>query len=83
MNKSFSTKGLSRQLEEKARKIQDELECLREDHATLRESFDEKVREARKAQERLEELRGESEIREQKIKNVSACLRATENCRIN
>jgi predicted nuclease with TOPRIM domain len=73
-NKSFSTKGLSRQLEEKARKVQDELECLREEHAALRESFDEKVMEAKKAQDRLEELGGENEIREQRLKNVSACF---------
>ena len=71
-NKSFSTKGLSRQLEEKAHKIQDELECLREEHAVLKGSFDDKVREARKALESLEELREESEVREQKLKNVSA-----------
>jgi hypothetical protein len=70
-NKSFSTKGLSRQLEEKAHKIQDELDCLREEHAALRGSFDDKVREVRKAQEGLEEFREESEIREQKLKDVS------------
>ncbi|KAI9771314.1 MAG: hypothetical protein M1840_002284 [Geoglossum simile] len=68
-NKSFSTKGLSRQLEEKARKIQDELECLRGQHAALRVSFDKKVREARKAQDRIEELGGENEVREQRLKN--------------
>jgi predicted nuclease with TOPRIM domain len=70
-NKSFSTKGLSRQLEEKVHKIQDELEHLREEHAALKESFDDKAREAKKAQENLEEIREESEIQEQKLRNVS------------
>ncbi|KAH0562834.1 hypothetical protein GP486_002541 [Trichoglossum hirsutum] len=68
-NKSFSSKGLSRQLEEKVHKIQDELENLREEHAALKESYDDKAREARKAQESLEEIREESEIQEQKLRN--------------
>ncbi|KAH0543998.1 hypothetical protein FGG08_001765 [Glutinoglossum americanum] len=68
-NKSFSTKGLSRQLEEKARRIQDELESLREENVALKGSFDDKVREVRKAQESLEEVREEGEIQEQKLRN--------------
>jgi DNA repair exonuclease SbcCD ATPase subunit len=71
VNKSFSTKGLSRQLEEKTHKIQDELEHLREEHAALKGSFNDKVRELRNAQESLEEIREEGEIQEQMLRNVS------------
>jgi chromosome segregation ATPase len=55
-NKSFHTKGLSRQLEEKASKQEDELNRLRKEHNELKERFEEKSRQEKRLGERIQEL---------------------------
>ena len=68
-NKSITTKGLSRQIEEKANRLQDDLEDLREKHATLEKGFNVKTREVNKLQDKLEDTARDSEVREQKTKD--------------
>lgn len=58
-NKSFTTKGLSRQLEEKTSQLEEELSDLREQHATLQESFDDKESQERRLLEQVEDLQQE------------------------
>ncbi|PGH12397.1 hypothetical protein AJ79_04345 [Helicocarpus griseus UAMH5409] len=58
-DKSFYTKGLSRQLEEKAHKVEGELIQLRENHSKLEQEFEDKTREANKYREAIEELKEE------------------------
>ena len=68
-NKSITTKGLSRQIEEKANRLQDELEDLRENHSALAEQHDDKIRDIKKLQDKIEDLKQDSEVREEKLKN--------------
>ncbi|EEH17055.1 hypothetical protein PABG_07142 [Paracoccidioides brasiliensis Pb03] len=58
-DKSFYTKGLSRQLEEKAHKVEEELNKLRKDHSILHENFQDKTRQAAKFKEKIQELNEE------------------------
>ncbi|TAQ87352.1 hypothetical protein B7494_g4315 [Chlorociboria aeruginascens] len=66
-NKSLMTKGLSRQLEEKANRLQSDLEDLRSNHATLEEQYADKAREIKKLQDKIEGLNQDGEVREQKL----------------
>ncbi|KAI9643432.1 hypothetical protein NHQ30_008051 [Ciborinia camelliae] len=66
-NKSITTKGLSRQIEEKANRLQDDLEDLRERHQNLEQQYADKTREVKKMQEKLEDLKRDSEVKEQKL----------------
>ena len=68
-NKSITTKGLSRQIEEKANRLQDELEDLREKHSTLAEEYEDKIRDIKKLQDKIEDLKQDGEVREQKLKD--------------
>ncbi len=68
-NKSFSTKGLSRQLEDKANRLQTNLDALREEHAQLREKFDDSVRLATRLQDKVDELDKETGMREHKLQD--------------
>ena len=68
-NKSITTKGLSRQIEEKANRLQDELEDLREKHSGLEEQYDDKVRDIKKLHDKMEDLKRDNEVREQKLKD--------------
>ncbi|KAG0647301.1 Spindle pole body pcp1 [Hyphodiscus hymeniophilus] len=68
-NKSITTKGLNRQIEEKANRLQDELEDLREKHSELGNTYDEKVRDVKQLQDKIEDLKRDSEVREQKLKD--------------
>ncbi|KAA8566334.1 hypothetical protein EYC84_008919 [Monilinia fructicola] len=68
-NKSITTKGLSRQIEEKANRLQDELEDLRERHQNLEQEYADKTREVKKAQEKLEDLKRDTEVKEQKLQD--------------
>ena len=68
-NKSFTTKGLSRQLEEKANKLQDELAKQREKHSELQASFDEKLRRIRKLEEELQDQHQDADVRNQKLQD--------------
>lgn len=74
-NKSINTKGLSRQLEDKANKLQVNLTTLREDHAQLEERFGEKSRELRKAQEQTSDAVQDAEVREQRLVDENELLR--------
>jgi chromosome segregation ATPase len=58
-NKSFSTKGLSRQLEEKAGKLEEDFEDLQERHADLKQRYEEKSQAEKELQERLREVEKE------------------------
>jgi chromosome segregation ATPase len=68
-NKSITTKGLSRQIEEKANRVQDELEDLREKHTSLEEDHADKIREIKKLTENIADLKQDGEVREQKLKD--------------
>ena len=65
-NKSFTTKGLSRQLEDKANKLEDNLNELQEKHAELEKSHEAKLQSERQLQDRLREFErnGASDIRQ-------------------
>lgn len=66
-NKSFTTKGLTRQYEEKANKLEDQLEELRQEHAKLKEDFDDKSRSEREVKQSLQELEHESTTEKQNL----------------
>ena len=73
-NKSINTKGLSRQLEDKAMKLQDDLALLREKHTQLEEHFDDKTREMNRLQEQLREAEQDADVREQRLKDKNELL---------
>ena len=66
-NKSFHTKGFSRQLEDKASKLQTNLDTLREEHAKLEEKHEDSVRLANRLQEKVDELQKETGVREHRL----------------
>lgn len=66
-NKSITTKGLSRQIEEKANRLQDDLEELREKYSVLQEQYEDKTRHAKQLEDKLEDLRQDGEVGEQKL----------------
>lgn len=68
-NKSITTKGLSRQIEEKANRLQDDLENLSEQHTALQGQYNDKLREISKLEDQFEELRQDSELMEQRLKD--------------
>ncbi|MCJ1249520.1 hypothetical protein MMC30_006746 [Trapelia coarctata] len=74
-NKSFTTKGLSRQIEEKANKLEDDLHDVREKYANLQERLDEKSREVQRLQSSLQDTRQDAEVREQRLKDANELLR--------
>ena len=82
-NKSFNTKGLSRQLEEKANRLNDDLSVLRKKHADLETRFLNKEQQAIQLQKgqdegkmREEKLRTDNErLREEKLRTDNERLR--------
>ena len=74
-NKSLSAKGLNRQLEEKASRLQNDLSHLREKHADLQEKLDTRERGAKKLEEMIHEAEEDFEIREQRIRDENEILR--------
>lgn len=74
-NKSMNTKGLSRQLEEKANKLQDDLSALREKYSQLEEEFDDKSRAVKKLQEQVQEAEQDADVRDQRLKDQNELLR--------
>lgn len=74
-NKSFNTKGLSRQLEEKANKLKDDLVDLHKKHADLEKRFSDKELEAI----RLEEDHNEVRMQEEKLRIENDSLRNQQN----
>ena len=74
-NKSINTKGLSRQLEDKANKLQEDLASLRDKHANLLEQFDDKTRDANKLQEKLRDANQDADVRDQRLRDQNELLR--------
>jgi chromosome segregation ATPase len=68
-NKSVTTKGLSRQIEEKANRLQDELQDLRQKHVALEDQHSAKAREIKKLQDKIEDFKQEAEAQDQKLKD--------------
>ncbi|OJD16675.1 hypothetical protein AJ78_03185 [Emergomyces pasteurianus Ep9510] len=68
-DKSFYTKGLSRQLEEKAHKLEDELNKLRKLHTVLEENLQNKTREVAKCEEEIEGLKEELSAEKARIQD--------------
>ncbi|KAK6364507.1 hypothetical protein LTS17_012130 [Exophiala oligosperma] len=58
-NKSFTTKGLSRQLEEKASKLEDDFQTLQEQYDALQTEVNEKTESERQLRDRVRELERE------------------------
>ncbi|KFZ21776.1 hypothetical protein V502_02905 [Pseudogymnoascus sp. VKM F-4520 (FW-2644)] len=67
-NKSITTKGLSRQIEEKANRLQDDLEDLREKHESLEQEHQAKIQEADRLQQRITDLDQSGSAREIKLR---------------
>ncbi|KFY73851.1 hypothetical protein V499_06082 [Pseudogymnoascus sp. VKM F-103] len=67
-NKSITTKGLSRQIEEKANRLQDDLEDLREKHESLEQEHQSKIQEADRLQQRITDLDQSGSAREIKLR---------------
>ena len=74
-NKSFTTKGLTRQIEEKANKLEDELSSLREEHIEVRHRLDNKTRELQRLEDAMHDAQEEAEVREQRLKDANELLR--------
>lgn len=74
-NKSINTKGLSRQLEDKANKLQDDLAKVREKHVQLEEQCNDKSREVRKLEDKLRDVEQDADVRDQKLKDQNELLR--------
>ena len=74
-NKSFNNKGLSRLLEEKANRLQDDLSKLREKHVELEERYDDKTREVTRLQDKMQEADQDADIRVQRLKDENESLR--------
>ncbi|OAX81608.1 hypothetical protein ACJ72_04051 [Emergomyces africanus] len=68
-DKSFYTKGLSRQLEEKAHKLEDELNKLRKEYSVLEENLQNKTREVAKFEEEVEGLKNELSAEKSKMQD--------------
>ncbi|RDL32506.1 uncharacterized protein BP5553_08962 [Venustampulla echinocandica] len=78
-NKSITTKGLSRQIEEKANRLQDDLEDLHEKHAGIEEEYARKSREVEELREATARLKQETEAREQRLQeNLEISRRETQ-----
>ena len=74
-NKSINPRGLSRQLEDKANKLQGDLTSLRDKHAQLEERFDDKAREVNRLQEELREAEQDADVGVQRLKDQNELLR--------
>lgn len=74
-NKSINAKGWSRQLEEKAKKLQEDLTALRKLHALLEEDLDGKSRELKSAQDTISENAQNAELEEQRLQDQLELLR--------
>lgn len=68
-NKSFSTKGLSRQLEEKSTKLEEDLMDLRKEYASLEEEFEDKTRREHRLQEQLQELQQDNLAEKERLED--------------
>lgn len=74
-NKSMNTKGWSRQLEEKAKRFQDDLDALRKTHEALNERFDEKSKELKRVQNMMSDNVQDAKLREMRLQDEIELLR--------
>lgn len=74
-NKSFTTKGLSRQLEENATKLQTDVNDMRQKHAQLQDSFEEKSRQVRKLEDELQSRDQDAGVKFDKLQDQHDLLR--------
>lgn len=74
-NKSVHTKGLSRQLEDKAHKLHSDLAELRTKHADLQNRFDDQSRELKRSQEGSQSAKQDAEDREERLQDQHELLR--------
>ena len=74
-NKSFSTNGLSRQLEDKANKLQDDLVSIRRDYAELQDRLDGRTREVKRLNDEFQYESHNAELKEQKLRDDIEILR--------
>jgi len=74
-NKSITTKGLSRQLEEKANKLQDDLIALRDKYSQLQADCEDKSKHAKKIEEKLLDHEQDADVRDQKLRDQNELLR--------
>ena len=68
-NKSLNTKGLSRQLEEKANRLQTEVHDLKRDHSQLQSSSEDKARRIIKLEEALQNHEQDADVQHQKLQD--------------
>ncbi|KAK2873778.1 hypothetical protein FQN49_002082 [Arthroderma sp. PD_2] len=66
-NKSISASGLTRQLEERASKLEGELTSVRQQYASLHEKFEDKAQFERRLQEQIKDLRQENSSIEREL----------------
>lgn len=74
-NKSVHTKGLSRQLEDKAQKLHSDLAELRTKHADLQNRFDDQSRELKRSQGDCQSAKQDAEDREERLQDQYELLR--------
>ena len=74
-DKSFTTKGLSRQIEEKANKLEDDLSALREEYTNVKNNLEDKNREVQRLQDAIQDANQDAEVREQRLVDAIERLR--------
>ena len=74
-DKSFSTKGLSRQLEEKVSDLENELADCRKNYAVVEDQLQEKIQETDHLQQDLERTKTKAAVQEQELKSDLELLR--------
>lgn len=75
VDKSFSTKGLSRQLEDKANKLQDDLLSIRRDYVESQEHLEGRIREVKQLNDKSHSEKQDAEVKEQKLRDDIELLR--------
>jgi chromosome segregation ATPase len=68
-NKSITTKGLSRQIEEKANRLEDELEDFKEKYKSIKHDHQVKLQEIGRLEQRMADLNQSGGAREKKLRN--------------
>ena len=74
-NKSITTKGLSRQIEEKAIKLEDDLINMREMYSELQQNHEEKARDIIRLQEVLKDRKQDADVQDQRLRDQNELLR--------
>lgn len=74
-NKSINTKGLSRQLEDKANKLQLDINDIREQCAQIQTNLDDKTREVKRLEDELQNREQDADVRDQRLKDQNELLR--------